>query len=145
MEAASEARSDDSALAVLHKIVPLVVRDLHFRHNLALIFWINDELREEILLVLINAAKPIVVSNSFDALNAQYFVAIGERNGVDKTGAVDDYQAIRASQLGATAEGALYDGQEGEQKKRHGKRSDCQNQPHFLAKQICEKVRLILT
>src|SRR5258708_30014469 len=96
MEAASESRSDDSALAVLNKIVPLVVRNLHFRHNLALIFGIYDELREKILLVLINAAEPIVVSYRFDALNAQYFVAIGERNGVDKTGAVDDYQTIRA-------------------------------------------------
>jgi hypothetical protein len=111
----------------------LVVRNLHFRHNLALIFGIYDELREKILLVLINAAEPIVVSNRFDALNAQYFVAIGERNGVDKTGAVDDYQTIRASKLSATAEGALYDRKKGEQEKRHRKRPDGQDQPHFFS------------
>src|SRR5207245_10596924 len=118
METVLVGRSYDSALAVLDKIVPLVVRDLHFRHNLALIFRIYDELWEKILFVLINAAKPIVVSNRFHALNAQYLVSIGKRNSIDKTGAVDDYLAIRAGQLAATAESTLSDRTDGEQRHR---------------------------
>ncbi len=138
METVREGRSYDSALAVLDKIVPLVVRDLHFRHNLALIFRIYDELWEKILFVLINAAKPIVVSNSFHALNAQYFVSIGERNRIDKTGTVDDYQAIRAGELGAAAERPLYDRKKGEQKQRYGERANRKNQPYFFAEEICK-------
>src|ERR1700733_3184285 len=66
-----EASPRYGSLAIFHKVIPLVVGDTHLGHNLTLIFRVNDELREKILLVLINPAKPVVMGNSLDALDLQ--------------------------------------------------------------------------
>ena len=55
--------ADDRALAVLQEVSPLVVGNDEFRKNLALVFGIDDELREEIFLVLIDAAEPVIVGD----------------------------------------------------------------------------------
>ena len=61
------ARARNRALAVLEKGVPLVVGNKQFGEHLALGFRVNHELREEVLLVLIDAAEPVVVSHALHA------------------------------------------------------------------------------
>src|SRR4029077_2718343 len=78
-KALCESCANDRALTVIYKVFPLIIGNTHFGHDLPLVFNINDELREEVLFILINAAKPIVVSNSLDALDSKNFVAIRER------------------------------------------------------------------
>src|SRR6266853_4989860 len=57
-KALRESGSDDCALPVAYKVLPLVVGNFHLRHDLTLILNVNDELREEVLFILINAAEP---------------------------------------------------------------------------------------
>jgi len=66
----------------------LIIGNAHFGHDLPLIFNINDELREEVLFILINAAEPIVVRDRLDAGDLKNFVAIRERNGLNEARAV---------------------------------------------------------
>ena len=47
------------ALAVLQERVPLVVADQELRKHLALGAWIDDQLREEVPFVLIDASEPV--------------------------------------------------------------------------------------
>src|SRR5437879_9028623 len=91
------ANAYDCALAVLQEVLPFFIGNDQLGENLALIFRIDDELRKEILFVLVDAAEPVIVGNHFDAGNAQHLVAIRERNRVDDGGAVDDEQIGRAS------------------------------------------------
>ena len=85
----------------------MIVGNLHLCHDLPLIFDVNDELREEILFILINAAEPIVVRHGFDARDTKNFFVISQRNYLDETRAVDDHQAVRAGKFRAAAERAL--------------------------------------
>jgi hypothetical protein len=103
-------RSGDGALTIFHEIGPLIVRDLEFRKDLALIFDVDGELREEILFVLIDAAEPVVVGDGFHAGDAHDFIAIGKWQRLDDGNAIDDHQAIGAGNVRATAEGAFYYG-----------------------------------
>src|SRR5262249_4850166 len=68
--------SGDRAGAIFYKIVPLIIRNAELGKNLALIFDVDRELREEILLVLVDAAEPVVVRERFYAGNAQDLVLI---------------------------------------------------------------------
>ena len=63
-EAFGKAGADHGALAVLHEVSPLVIGHDELGKDLALVFDINDELRKEVFLILINATKPIVVGNA---------------------------------------------------------------------------------
>ncbi len=69
----------------------MIVGHLHLRHYLPLIFYVNDELWEEVFFILINAAEPIIVRHSFDAWDAKNFFVVSERNDLNQTRAVDDY------------------------------------------------------
>ena len=80
MEAFGRAGAGNSALAVLQEIVPLVVRYHQLSHHLALILGIDDKLWKEVLFILIDAAKPVIVRDRFDTGNGQDFVAVGDRH-----------------------------------------------------------------
>ncbi len=57
-------RAGDGALAVLDEVLPLVIGNDQLGDDLALIFHVDHELREEVLFVLIDAAEPIVVGDA---------------------------------------------------------------------------------
>src|SRR5208283_2046889 len=98
---------DDSALAILHEGIPLIIGNNQFGYHLALVLGIDDELRKEILLVLIDATKPVVVRDIFHARNTQDLVAVRQRDQIDDGRTVDDYQAIRAGDVGPRPNASL--------------------------------------
>ena len=81
-EAVQGSLADNGALAVFQKGLPLIFGNHQFGDNLALVFGVDHELGEKILLVLIHAAEPVVVGDRLHAGNAQDFVAIGKWNGL---------------------------------------------------------------
>ena len=89
----------DGALPVLQEVGPLIIGDDQLGKNLPLRVRVDDELRKEIILVLVDAAKPVVVRDVADAGNAQDFVLIGERDQVDDRSAVNRDKAVCAGQL----------------------------------------------
>ena len=62
-EAFGKAGADHGALAVLDEVGPLVIGHDELGEDLALVFDIDDELRKEVFLILIDATKPVVVGN----------------------------------------------------------------------------------
>src|SRR6202007_622096 len=135
-EALRGSGSYDRAFAVGHEFLPLVIRHHQFVHHLALIFRVNHELREEVLLVLIDAAKPVIVRDGLHSRNAQDLIAVREGKRLDDRNAVDDYETVRAGDMRSAAERPLHHRQESEEKQRYCKRSHRQNRAHFLAPQI---------
>src|SRR5208283_1959808 len=69
-KALGRAGAHDCPLAVLEKGVPLVIRHDQFGDYLALVFRVDHELREEVLLVLVDAAEPVVMGHRLNARNA---------------------------------------------------------------------------
>jgi len=130
--------SGDGSGAIFDEIVPLIVGNAEFGKNLALIFDVNGELREEILLMLVDAAESVVVGEGLDARNAQDLVLVGNRQRLNDGNAVDDHQAVGTGDVRAAAEGALNDGKEGEQEQGNCERADGENEPYFFAKEIGE-------
>src|SRR5260370_2580772 len=63
-------------LAILDVVIPLIIGHHEFRIHLALIFDVDGELRKEVLLVLIDAAKPVVMGDGLDAGNGKDFVSV---------------------------------------------------------------------
>src|SRR5215468_3010807 len=135
MEALHRSRADNGAFTVLQKRVPLVVWDDELGYNLPLILRIDDELREEVLLVDVGTAEPVVVRDSLDSRNAEDFVAVGKRDRIDDGSAVNDDEAIGAGEIGA-AEGVANHTQKGEEKQRDREGRDGEQQAHLLAKQV---------
>src|SRR5215467_9273642 len=135
-EALCRLRADDGALAVLEEAGPLVIRHDQLGKHLSLRFRIDDELREKILLILIDPAEPVVVRDIAYAGDAQDLVPVGKRNQVDDRGAVDRDQAVGTGQLRVAEERAAHDGEKREQKQRHRERPDGQKQAHLLAKEV---------
>ena len=127
---------NNGAFAVFQKGLPLIFGDHQFRENLALVFGVDHELREKILVVLIHAAEPVIVGDRLHSGNAQDFVAIGKWNWIDDGGAVDDDQAVGAGDVRAAVKGSVNNAQERKQKQCHRKRSQRKHKSQFLAKQI---------
>ncbi len=98
-EAFGKAGADHGALAVLDEVSPLVIGHDELGKDLALVFDIDDELRKEVFLILIDATKPVVVGNDLDARDAQNFVAVGKRQRLDDGDAIDDDQTVRAGDV----------------------------------------------
>src|SRR5690348_3468362 len=73
--------TDNCPLAILQKRAPLIVWNLEFRKNLALVLRIDNELREEILWILIYAAKPVIERNVLHAVNTQDLIAVRKQIG----------------------------------------------------------------
>ena len=86
-----EPSANNCALTIIYEVLPLVVGNLHLRHDLALIFGVDHKLGEEVLLILIDAAEPIVVRKRLDALDGQNLVPIRERNGLNEPRPVDNH------------------------------------------------------
>jgi hypothetical protein len=80
MEARGGAGAGNGTHAVFHEIVPLIVGHHQLRHNLALVFRVDDKLRKEVLFILIDAAEPVIVCDGLDAGNGKDFVAMGNRH-----------------------------------------------------------------
>src|ERR1700730_522196 len=137
-EALCQTSPRDGSLAIFHKCIPFIIGYAHLGHNQALIFRVNDELREKVLFVLINAAEPVVMSDSFDALDLQNLVAVRKRNHIDQSRAINHHQAISPGQFRTAAERTSHYGEKGEQEERYRERSDRQNQSNLLAEQICK-------
>src|SRR5229473_2243579 len=120
-KALRECCADDGALTVIYKDFPLIIGNTHLGHDLPLIFNINDELWEEVLFILINAAEPVVVRDRLDAGDLKNFVAIRERNSLNEARAVDNYEPVSTRQFGAAAERSLDHRQEREKEQGHRK------------------------
>lgn len=87
--------------------------------------------------VLIDAAKPIVVSDSLDSRNALNLVAIGGKRLNDRY-AIDRDEAIRSCNISATIESSSNYSKERKEKERNGEGADGENQSKFLAKEVSE-------
>src|SRR5215831_4217104 len=77
-------------LAVIHKVLPLVIRNAELGINLALVVHVNGELSKEISFILIHAAKPVGEGDFLHAGNAFDLLCIGERQRLDDRGAIND-------------------------------------------------------
>ncbi len=132
MEALRGLGANDGALTVFQEGIPLVIRNDQFTENLALVFRVNDELREEILFVLVNAAKPVVVGDVFHAGDAEDFVAMSERDQIDDRSAVNNYQPIGAGDISAAAKGILDHGKERKKEQSDGERADGEKQANLF-------------
>ncbi len=119
-ETFGRASAHDGPLAILKKSVPLVVGNQQLGIYLALVFRVDGELREKVLLVLINPAEPVVMGHALHAGNAQDLVTIGEGYGLNYGNAIDGHQPVGAGDGAAAAEGILHHGKKGEEKQRHG-------------------------
>ncbi len=102
-EALCGSGSHDRAFTVCHEFLPLVIGNDQFGHNLALIFRVYHELWEEVFLILIDAAEPVVVGDGFDSWDAQDLITVRKGNRLDDGDAVDGHKAIRTGNIGAAA------------------------------------------
>src|SRR5262249_2814568 len=125
--------TSNRALAVLEEIIPLVIRNNKLRENLALILGVDRELREKVFLILIDAAKPVVVGHGLNTRNARNLVAIRKRNRLNDGDAINGDQAAGAGKLCATGESLLHNREKGEQKQRHREGPQGEKQADLLA------------
>src|SRR5208337_2861053 len=130
-EAFGGASTGNDTLPVLHEGVPLIVGDDQFGKDLALVFRVNDKLRKEILFILVDAAKPIVVGDTFHARNSGDLIAIGKGDGIDEGGAVYDPQAVGSRNIGAAGEGIPHDREKDKEEEGHGKRTKSKEQANL--------------
>jgi len=83
--------------AVLEKVGPLVIRDDEFGDDFALVFDINDELRKEVLLFLIETPpNQLLWVMALTPGMRRIFIAVGERQRLDDGDTIDDDQAVGA-------------------------------------------------
>src|SRR5262249_6393663 len=75
-EALRKIRPCNGALPVFHKVVPLIVRHYEFGIHMTVVLYVDHELRKEILLILIDAAEPMVVRDAFHAGDRADFVTV---------------------------------------------------------------------
>src|SRR5882724_5949286 len=132
------ARADNRSLAVLDEILPLIFGHDELAHHLTVVFDVNGELREEIFLFDVHAAKPVVVGDGLHARDGQDFVPVGDGHGLNEPDAVGDHQAVSAGNLRAAAESASYHGEKHEKNQRDGEGADGEDQTDLLAKEIGE-------
>src|SRR6266404_7200332 len=125
-------------LTIFQKRTPLVVRNHQFWNDLALVFRIDHELREKVLFILIDPAKPVIVCYVLHARDAQNLVAIGKRNRIDDGRPIDNHEPVRACDIGSAPERVPHHCKKREQEQRYGERANGQDQPHFFAEEICE-------
>src|SRR2546427_7401553 len=137
-EALRGSRADDRSLAVLDEILPLIFGDDELAHYLAVVFDVNGKLREEIFLLDVYAAEPIVVGDGLDARDGQDFVPVCDGHGLNQPDAVGNHQAVGAGNLRAAAESALHHGEKHKENQSDGERADGKDQTDFLAKEIGE-------
>src|SRR6266403_878272 len=137
-EALRGSRADDRSLAVLDEILPLIFGDYELAHYLAVVFDVNGKLREEIFLLDVYAAEPIVVGDGLDARDGQDFVPVCDGHGLNQPDAVGNHQAVGAGNLRAAAESALHHGEKHKENQSDGERADGKDQTDFLAKEIGE-------
>src|SRR6266404_2955363 len=131
-------RADYRSLAVLDEILPLIFGHDELAHYLAVVFDVNGKLREEIFLLDVHAAEPIVVSDGLDALNRQDFVAVRDGHGLNQPDPVGNYQTVGAGNFRAAAESALHHGEKHEENQRDGEGANGKDQTNLLAKEIGE-------
>ena len=77
-----------------------------------MVLHVDHELREEILLVLVYTAEPMIVCHRLYTWDSGDFIGIRNRHQVHQTDAIDDDQPVRTSDLDAAIEGAFYHRQE---------------------------------
>src|SRR6266849_103897 len=135
-EALRDLRADNRSLAVFHEILPLIFGHDELTHHLAVVFDVNGKLREEIFLIDVHAAKPIVVGDGLDPLDGQDCVAVCDGYGLNQPDPVGNYQTVGAGNFRASAESALHHGEEHEKNQRDGEGADGKDQTDFLAKEI---------
>src|SRR5580704_10731202 len=116
----------------------MVVGNFEFRQDNALVLGIDGELREEVLLILVDAAEPIVVCYRDNTWDAQDFVSVVERQRLNDRRAIDDDEPVGTSDVGAAAERALDDREKRKQEERDGEGSDSQDQANLFAEEIRE-------
>ncbi len=126
-EALHGVRAHNRALAVFQKRIPLIVGNNQLRENLPLVFRVDHKLREKVLGILIHAAEPVIVRDVVDARDAQDFIPVGQRNGVDDGGAIDRDEAIRAHHVGSAAERVVHHSEQRKQKQSHCEGTDGQD------------------
>src|SRR5712664_3009647 len=117
-EALRDLRADNRSLAVLNEVLPLVLRHDKLAHHLAVVFDVNGKLREEIFLIDVHAAKPIIVSDGLDARDGQNFVAVRDGHRLNQPDAVGNHQAVGAGNLRTAAESTSYHGEKHEKNQR---------------------------
>src|SRR6516225_12468943 len=113
--------TDDRALAILQERIPLIIGNNQFRHHLALVLRIDNELGKEILFVLVDAAKPVVVRDVFHTRDAQDLVAVSQRDQIDDGRTVDNHQAIGAGDVSAAPKRVFDNSQKREKEQRNRK------------------------
>src|SRR5262249_18457132 len=128
----------NATLTILRKLIPLIVGNLKFRVYLTVIFHVDYKLGKEILLILVDAAEPVIVSDSLDARNSRDFVVVGDGHKVHQAHSVDHDQPVGAGNFDAAIKGAPHDGQKRKENQGDCKRPDGQNQANLFAKQICK-------
>src|SRR5215470_3989301 len=127
MEAFCELCARHGALAILHKVIPLLVGHDKLRIYLAMVIHVDHELGKEILLILIDAAEPVIMRDSLHPGNRGDFVGVRNRHKVHQANAIDDNQAVSASKLDATVESAPHDRQKREENQGDGEGAYRQN------------------
>src|SRR6266849_1389498 len=137
-EALRDLCADNRSLAILDEILPLIFGDDELAHHLAVVFDVNGKLREEIFLVDIYTAKPIVVGDGLNALDGQDFVAVRDGHGLNQPDSVGNDQTVGAGNFRAAAERALHHREKHEENQSDGERADGKDQTDFLAKEIGE-------
>src|SRR6266403_114491 len=137
-EALRGSRADYRSLAILDEILPLIFGHDELAHHLAVVFNVNGKLREEIFLIDVYAAKPIVVGDGLDALNRQDFVAVRDGHGLNQPDAVGNYQAVGAGNFRAAAESAFHHGEKHKENQSDGEGANGKDQTNLLAKEIGE-------
>src|SRR6266404_3190672 len=137
-EALRGSRADYRSLAILDEILPLIFGHDELAHHLAVVFNVNGKLREEIFLLDVHAAKPIVVGDGLDALNRQDFVAVRDGHGLNQPDPVGNYQTVGTGNFRTAAESALHHGEKHEENQRDGEGANGKDQTNLLAKEIGE-------
>src|SRR6267378_5789750 len=135
-EALRGSRADYRSLAVLDEILPLIFGHDELAHHLAVVFDVNCKLREEIFLLDVYAAEPIVVGDGLDARDGQDFVPVCDGHGLNQPDAVGNHQAVSTGNLRAAAESALHHGEKHKENQSDGEGADGEDQSDFLAKEI---------
>jgi hypothetical protein len=77
-------------------------------------------LRKEVSFILVDAAEPIVMSDSFHGRDAKDLIAIGHGKRLDNGDFVDHVETVNAGQIHSLIECAVDDYEKSEKKKRNG-------------------------
>ncbi len=111
-----ELAPDNRALPVIDKGVPVGVRHFYFRDHFSQLARVHGEVREKVLLIFVDAAKPTERHHFLDAGHGLHLLHVGHRDDESQRDCVTRDESQRAGFFGAAVKLSQDRGQTDDQK-----------------------------